>query len=140
MKSTAELRAEAEQRMKEKKAGIPASRPRASPAASVAEGDEVESLASLRSRVSDRSRLSGRTSEVARTAASREGSQQSRKSVLELRALEKSENGSEAAKENRDPNIDVYEKVDGVYRRVIKQEKDGLSESSRGQANFNFAR
>ena len=44
MKSTAELRVEAEQRMRDKKAGLPAGRPRASPAASVAEGSEIESL------------------------------------------------------------------------------------------------
>ena len=139
MKSTAELRAEAEQRMKDRKAGIPAGRPRASPAASVADGSEVESLASLRSRVSERSRISGRTSEIAYTAASRSASQQSRKSLLENAASRKSEAGSDAAfKENRDPNIDLYEKVDGVYRRADKQEKDGLSESSRGQAHLIF--
>ena len=139
MKSTAELRAEAEQRMRDKKAGLPAGRPRASPAASIADlADEVESLQSLRSRVSERSRISGRTSEVARTAASREGSQQSRKSVLEQKALTKSENGSEAAKENLDPNIDIYEKIDGVYKRITKREQEGLSESSRGQAQFIF--
>ena len=134
MKSTAELRAEAEQRMKDRKAGIPAGRPRASPAASIADGSEVESLASLRSRVSERSRISGRTSELAHTATSRSASQQSRKSVLEQQAFRKSEAGSEAAKENRDPNVEIYEQVDGVYRRAVDQGKDGLSESSRGQA------
>ena len=101
MKSTAELRVEAEQRMRDKKAGLPAGRPRASPAASVADGSEVESLYSLRSRLSDRSRISGRTSENAQTAVSRSASQQSRKSVLEQQALEKSEKGSEAAKKKK---------------------------------------
>ena len=134
MKSVAELRAEAERRMTEKKTGYTAGHPRASPAGSVADGSEIESLQSLRSRLSDRSRLSGRTSEVARTAVSSAASQLSRKSVLEQQALQKSEVGSEAAKENSDPNLDIFENVDGVYRRVIKREKEGLSESTAGQA------
>ena len=137
MKSVAELRSEAERRMTEKKVGYPTGHPRASPAGSVVEGSEIESLQSLRSRLTDRSRLSGRTSEVARTAASHTASQLSRKSVLEQQALKKSESGSEAAKENSDPNLDLYAKVDGVYRRVIKQEKDGFTESTRGQAHSN---
>ena len=123
MKSVAELRAEAQRRMNEKKTGYTAGQPRASPAGSVADGSEIESLQSLRSRLSDRSRLSGRTSEIARTAVSSAASQLSRKSVLEQQALKKSEEaGSEAAKENRDPNIEIFENVDGVYRRVMKQE------------------
>ena len=134
MKSVAELRAEAERRMNEKKTGYPVGHPRASPAGSVAEGSEIESLQSLRSRLSGRSQISGRTSEIAHTAVSRSASQQSRRAVLEQQALKKSENGSEAAKENRDPNIEIFENVDGVYRRAVQQEK-GLSESTAGQAN-----